>query len=637
MNEPIKVFLSYSHKDEELRQELISHLSGLQHQGLIEPWHDRNISAGSEWADQIDQNLEQADIILFLVSADFINSRYCYSIEMKRALERHRAKTACTIPVIIRDCDWKSTDLHQLNGIPRDNRHVTGWGDKFARDSAWRQVSEEIGKVAKQIWAERNTQITATQKAKARQEFQTKAENFYADGVMSPTEQRLLNRTRQELGLEEPEAEEILRVIAAAYQQHQNDLEDYRQTLIDELAGQAEFRADQRALLQQLQAEFRISDPEADQLEQKVWAEQALERQRAADSQVQEAERQRQQEAEERLNREAAQQQRTLETQKQQEAENLQRKQDQEAAERQKALEAQKQQKVESHGQNQEDSPIQAKLKLQTFSFEVVLLDDAGKERKRTTEQAQYFAEVLASGIDLHMVSIPGGSFQMGSPDSEGDDNERPQHLVNVAPFFMGKFPVTQAQWRVVASYPQVKHALNTEPSKFKGDNLPVENVTWDDAVEFCDRLSRKTGHIYRLPSEAEWEYACRANTTTQYHFGKKISRDFVNYNAGNLVTYFVNAFRQQTSEVGSFEVANNFGLYDMHGNVWEWCLDPWHKNYTGAPKDGSVWVNDNHTHLKRGGSWYSWPSLCCSAHRMIMSQDFRNDIHGFRVILVPS
>jgi internalin A len=151
MNEPIKVFLSYSHKDEELRQELISHLSGLQHQGLIEPWHDRNISAGSEWADQIDQNLEQADIILFLVSADFINSRYCYSIEMKRALDRHRAKTACTIPVIIRDCDWKSTDLHQLNGIPRDNRHVTGWGDRYARDSAWRQVSEEIGKVAKQI------------------------------------------------------------------------------------------------------------------------------------------------------------------------------------------------------------------------------------------------------------------------------------------------------------------------------------------------------------------------------------------------------------------------------------------------------------------------------------------------------
>jgi hypothetical protein len=284
MNEPIKVFLSYSHKDEELRQELISHLSGLQHQGLIEPWHDRNISAGSEWADQIDQNLEQADIILFLVSADFINSRYRYSIEMKRALERHRAKTACTIPVIIRDCDWKSTDLHQLNGIPRDNRHVTGWGDKFARDSAWRQVSEEIGKVARQIWAERDTQITAAQKAQAKQEFRAKAEVFYVDGVISPTEQRLLNRAQQELGLEEPEAEEILRVVAVAYQQHQTNLEDYLQTLIAEWAGQDELKAKQWELLQQLQTALDISDPEVEQIKQKVLAERARELQKVQDS-----------------------------------------------------------------------------------------------------------------------------------------------------------------------------------------------------------------------------------------------------------------------------------------------------------------------------------------------------------------
>jgi formylglycine-generating enzyme required for sulfatase activity len=651
MNEPIKVFLSYSHKDEELRQELISHLSGLQHQGLIEPWHDRNISAGSEWADQIDQNLEQADIILFLVSADFINSPYCYSIEMKRALERHRAKTACTIPVIIRDCDWKSTDLHQLNGIPRDNRHVTGWGDKFARDSAWRQVSEEIGKVARQIWEVRNTQISAAQKAKARQEFQTKAENFYADGVMSPTEQRLLNRAQQELGLEEPEAAEILRVVEAAYQQHQADLEDYRQTLIDELAGQDELRADQRALLQQLQAEFKISDPEADQIEREVLAERVIECQKvqeAADQQAQEAELQQQQETEARLSREAAERQRTLEAQRQQAAENLQRKQDLEAAEQQR-LEAQRQQEAENLRQKQDREAAElrnrnaatriAKLTLQTFSFEVVLLDDAGKERTRTKAQAQYFAEILVPGVDLHMVSIPGGSFQMGSPDGEGNDDERPQHLVKVAPFFMGKFPVTQAQWRVVADYPQVKQALSTDPSTFKGDNLPVEQVSWDDAVEFCARLSHKTGCTYRLPSEAEWEYACRANTNTPYHFGKKISRDFVNYNAGNIVTFVVNWVSKQTSEVGSFRVANQFGLYDMHGNVSEWCLDLWHKDYTGAPQDGSAWVNenDNDKRLLRGGAWIINPGFCRSAFRIAYSSDFRNDDVGFRVVLVPS
>jgi uncharacterized protein YbcI len=271
MNEPIKVFLSYSHKDEELRQELISHLSGLQqHQGLIALWHDRNISAGSEWAEQIDENLEQADIILFLVSADFINSPYCRSIEMKRALERHRAKTACTIPVIIRKCNWELTDFHHLNGIPSDNRHVTGWGDdRHARDEAWTEISKAIGKVARQIWEARNTQ--------AKQEFRAKAEIFYADGVMSPTEQRLLNRTRQELGLEEAAAEEILRVVAAVYQQHQTNLDEYRQTLIDELADQDELKADQRALLQQLQGALEITDGEAENIEQTVWEEQALE------------------------------------------------------------------------------------------------------------------------------------------------------------------------------------------------------------------------------------------------------------------------------------------------------------------------------------------------------------------------
>jgi formylglycine-generating enzyme required for sulfatase activity len=592
MNEPIKVFLSYSHKDEDLRKELISHLSGLQRRGLIEPWHDRNISAGSEWADQIDQNLEQADIILFLVSSDFIESPYCYGIEMKRALERHHAKTACTIPVIIRDCDWKSTDLHQLNGIPRDNRHVTGWGDKHGRDSAWKQISEEIGEAAKQIWVERNTQITTAQKAKARQEFQTKAENFYADGVMSPTEQRLLNRAQQELGLEESEAKEILRVVAAAYQQHQDDLEDYRQTLIDELAGQDEFSADQRALLQQLQAEFKISDPEADQIEQEVLAE------------------------------------RSKEVQRQQEAENLQRKQDHEAAEQ----------------RSRDTATRYANLTLQTFPFEVVLLDNAGKKRTQTTAQAQYFAEVLAPGVNLHMVSIPGGSFQMGSPNGEGEDNERPQHLVNVSPFLMGKFPVTQAQWRVVAGYPQVKQTLNTKPSNFRGDNLPVEQVSWDDAVEFCARLSCKTGCTYRLPSEAEWEYACRANTKTRYHFGNKISRDFANLSTvGILAIFLVILFRKPISEkstkVGSFQVANDFGLYDMHGNVWEWCLDLWHENYVGAPEDGSAWLNnsDSDFRLRRGGSWLSYCDAGISAFRDANSSDNRCYAVGFRVVLVPS
>jgi formylglycine-generating enzyme required for sulfatase activity len=281
-------------------------------------------------------------------------------------------------------------------------------------------------------------------------------------------------------------------------------------------------------------------------------------------------------------------------------------------------------------------------LKLQTFSFTVVLLDDAGKERKRTTEKAQYFAETLAPGVALHMVSIPGGSFKMGSPSGRGLDNERPQHLVNVEPYFIGKFPVTQVQWRAVANYSKAEHALNPDPSSFTGDNLPVESISWDDAVEFCTRLSRKTGYTYRLPSEAEWEYACRANTNTEYHFGSKISRDFVNYSAGNVATVVVNWFRKQTSEVGSFQVANNFGLYDMHGNVCEFCLDFPHESYAGAPKDGSAWVKD-HDHkmlslrLARGGSWFTTADPVRSAFRLGNFSNRTSRHMGFRVVLVPS
>jgi formylglycine-generating enzyme required for sulfatase activity len=623
MNEPIKVFLSYSHQDDELKKEFCQHLAILYHNQVIASWDDRNIDAGSEWANAIDQNLEQAEIILLLISSAFIASRYCYSIEMEQALKLHKTGAATVIPVIIRESSWTDSPLGQLQAVPRDNRAVAKWGDKYARDSAWTEVTEEIGKVALQIKHKRNAASTAAQKAKLKQEFRAKAEDFYKDGVLSPGEEALLEMAR--LGLEEAEAEEILQAVKTAYQQHQTNLERYRKTLRAELADQDELRADQRALLQQLQAEFKISDTDADRIEREVLAERVIERQKVqetASKQAQEAELQ-QQETEARLSREAAERQRTLEAQRQQAAENLQRKQDLEAVEQ----------------RTRDAATRNTKLNLQTFSFEVVLLDDVGREKQRTTEQSQYFAEVLAPGVDLHMVSIPGGSFQMGSPDGEGNDNERPQHLVKVAPFFMGKFPVTQAQWRVVAGYPQVKQALSTDPSNFKGDNLPVEQVSWDDAVEFCARLSHKTGCTYRLPGEAEWEYACRSNTNTPYHFGKKISRDFVNYNAGNIVTFVVNWVSKQTSEVGSFRVANHFGLYDMHGNVDEWCLDLWHKDYTGAPQDGSAWVNenDNDKRLLRGGAWLTDPGYCRSAYRYSDFSDFRHSGIGFRVVLVPS
>ena len=265
--------------------------------------------------------------------------------------------------------------------------------------------------------------------------------------------------------------------------------------------------------------------------------------------------------------------------------------------------------------------------------------------------------ENLGNGIQLEMVMIPGGTFMMGSPEKE----ERPQHQVTIKAFCLGKYQVTQAQWKAVAAaFPQVNKELKLDPSRFKGDNRPVEQVSWEDAVEFCDRLSRHTKRQYRLPSEAEWEYACRAGTTTPFHFGETITTDLVNYDGNytygdgveedrrettDLANYDGNyaygdgvegVYREETTEVGSFGVANNFGLYDMHGNVYEWCQDNWHSNYKGAPTDGSAWLSskeDSNRRLLRGGSWHDIPEDCRSASRTYDLLDYLNNKIGFRVV----
>ncbi len=263
----------------------------------------------------------------------------------------------------------------------------------------------------------------------------------------------------------------------------------------------------------------------------------------------------------------------------------------------------------------------------------------------RHQQQSQYFIEDLPNDLQLEMVSIPEGSFLMGSPQDElkRDSNESPQHQVTVQPFFIGKCLVTQAQWQAVASLPQVNKELNPDSSHFQGSNRPVERVSWYEAVEFCDRLSQHTGKSYSLPSEAEWEYACRAGTTTPFHFGETITSELANYDATS--TYGVGVkgtYRKETTPVGSFEVANAFGLYDMHGNVLEWCLDDWHDNYEGAPTDGSAWFDSKNNNLSqkegsavlRGGSWVNIPGYCRSAYRDFnLARDNHINIIGFRIV----
>ena len=179
---------------------------------------------------------------------------------------------------------------------------------------------------------------------------------------------------------------------------------------------------------------------------------------------------------------------------------------------------------------------------------------------------------------------------------------------------------------------------MGNNPSYFKGNNRPVEQVTWGDAVQFCQKLSQLTGRNYRLPSEAQWEYACRAGRSTPFHFGETITTDLVNYD-GNYpyASAPKGKYREQTTNVGSFP-PNAFGLYDMHGNVWEWCQDVWHENYNGAPTDGSAWEKggDSQSRLQRGGSWSSNSRNCRCANRGRHQSGNWGALNGFRVAVSP-
>ena len=237
-------------------------------------------------------------------------------------------------------------------------------------------------------------------------------------------------------------------------------------------------------------------------------------------------------------------------------------------------------------------------------------------EQDKESFNHQILTETLPGGIILEMIKIPAGSFMMGSDEY---DAEKPQHKVNLQEFYLGKHPVTQEQYQAI---------VGTNPSSFKDNpKNPVEQVSWDDAQAFCQKLSEKTGKKYRLPSEAEWEYACRAGTQTRYYFGDD-EKHLGEY------AWFDENSDSKTHPVGQ-KKPNNWGLYDMGGNVWEWCEDGWHENYKDAPNDGNSW-NDNHSQsslrLLRGGSWYLNSRCCRSAVRCRFLAGNRNYYGGFRL-----
>jgi formylglycine-generating enzyme required for sulfatase activity len=259
--------------------------------------------------------------------------------------------------------------------------------------------------------------------------------------------------------------------------------------------------------------------------------------------------------------------------------------------------------------------------------FTTLSVDARGEVVNRRVQQMHESIEALGDGLILEMLAVPGGAFLMGSTRGQGYDDERPQHRITVAPFWMGKFPITQAQWQSV---------MGPHTGRFSGARCPVESVSWEQARRFCERLTKRTGRAYHLPSEARWEYACRAGTETPFYFGETLTTELANYNGE--FTYRnepKGVYRHVTTDVGSFP-PNAFGLHDMHGNVWEWCADPWHDSYGGAPTDGRIWLagGDEKHRVARGGCWHDTPDVCRSAARLKLRADEGDEFVGFRVVM---
>ncbi len=251
--------------------------------------------------------------------------------------------------------------------------------------------------------------------------------------------------------------------------------------------------------------------------------------------------------------------------------------------------------------------------------------------------------------IEPETVTVPSGTFWMGAADGEptSSDRERPRHQVTFERAFnLGKFPVTFAEWDIAQQH-QDWTRLSGRPPYFPDDcgwgrgRRPVINVNSDDIRGFCQWLAGVTGIPYRLPSEAEWEYACRGGTSTPFNFGTTIDPTQANYDGNYMFNDPISCdvirgglYRQRTTEVGTVGQANAFGLHDMHGNVWEYCADLSHKNYVGAPTDGSAWLDHPHIEafIVRGGSWQNNPDYLRSAMRDFMYKNNRLVSDGFRV-----
>ena len=587
--ERLKLFVSYSHQDKDRCAELGKYLAQLQDAGLIEPWTDGQILAGDNWDDEILNNLRQADIVLLLISIDFLRSKYIKSKELVVAKERHARGETVIVPVVLRICQWQRDhyELGQYQALPQGGKPIYGTSIQHEIEEALDQVVEGIEQTARQILQRRSVGNPKRSQGEVA-ELVNGNKDFLAAQAASTS-------TPAGTSLVKPDNTSTSPLAAGASSRVASGFVQSDSTSASPLAATTNIQP-------------AISSPQPDSISPGPTSTSAKLGTSANGAGV-----------------------------------------------AVKGASATATGASETAIAAEFQYPEFSALPVESLTVKTARLLQAGapggKPSWRLEPRSLHvpaYREGLAEGVELTMVQIPAGSFQMGSPENEAgrSDAEGPQHLVSLPSFFMAQTPITQAQWAVVASWRPVERDLNPEPARFKGPNRPVEQVSWQEAKEFClrlnERFNKSLGHGfgYCLPSEAQWEYACRAGSTTPFHFGATLTPDLANYN-GNY-TYGdgqKGLYREATTEVAIFP-ANQWGLHDMHGNVLEWCADHWRNSYNFAPDNHLPWLipgaPENHPRLLRGGSWFSAPGYCRSAFRDFDLPDFLPDYVGFRVCCLP-
>lgn len=569
------IFISYSHKDEAWKEALQRHLKVLQSHNAFAIWDDRQIEVGSNWLPAIEGAIEQAKVALLLVSSDFLTSDFVSRKEIPRFLQRREAEGLQVVPVIVHPCAWQAVPwLAALQGGTRDNRPLAQFPlGSFESEQAFSEITLKVYNLLQA----------------AKQEEESKR---LADIARIAEQQRL-------------EQERLQRELA--------------QTRLAK--EQAEREAAERERQAELQRQHELAEQaKRDQLER----EQAAAAERAKAEQVK-----REQAAAEKAEQERlAQEQAEL-----------------------KRLERTRQKAESGHlGSGTKAQWLWGGIGASALVGAVVWVMQ-GKQPEidppkpsvpeipapvvETMPTSDKVAEPIKPAIPLpDMVKIPADSFEMGcSNDKDCENDEKPVRTVEVPAFEMSKTEVTFAQWDACVAEGGCG-GYKPDDEKWGRDDHPVINVSWEDAQNYVQWLRKKTGLNYRLPTEAEWEYAARAGTTTSYPWGDKASHEYANYGKDKCCGGFAEGKDEwvHTSPVSRF-APNAWGLQDMHGNVYEWVQDCSYGNYTNAPNDGTSWEDQNcENRVLRGGSWLYTPEILRSTSRLWVSPSKSFNDVGFRI-----